>query len=433
MATATSHRRLRRLDGPRDNRHDAGMRAWWVSAAVLSWAACGDNVFGTGEPLAPAGDLAILAHQDDDLLFMQPDLYDAVQRGGGVTSVYVTAGNSTGGLDAAEIRYKGLKSAYAVIAGAHLDDWTCGWIDLAGHAAEHCRLAAGNLSLVFLGYPDGGKDGENPDSLLHPWEARIDHATTVARKPATYDQSGLIAALAAVLDATLPTTLHTLEVASTHGREHSDHMVVGALAVLATAASAVDPAVIAYRGYNIDGEPANSDPTLFDRDVGALARYEACAARCAACGSACPIERIDVQHLAWLQRRYAVGMRRTAAGVLRIDDGCVGVTAAGANASIGDCATAPTWQLDEHGTLRASSGLCLAAILTGEIIAATCGNSGPGGRFFLDDDGHLWSGIVPAPQPDMSFAHLDCIAGSGGRPRAVLCGADRAPTIGVDP
>jgi LmbE family N-acetylglucosaminyl deacetylase len=409
-----------------------GMRAWWISAALLSLlsaTACGDNVFGTGEPLAPAADLAIIAHQDDDLLFMQPDLYDAVQRGNGVTNVYVTAGNSTHGLDYAETRYEGLKSAYAEIGGAHLDDWTCGWIDLAGHAAEHCRLAAANLSLVFLGYPDGGKDGENPTSLLHLWEAKIASATTVARKSATYDQDGLIAALAAVLDATLPATLHTLEVASTHGREHSDHMVVGALAVLATAASAVDPAVISYRGYNIDEQPPNSDPAQFDRDAGALARYEACAAGCAACGGACPIDRIDEQHLAWLQRRYVVGMQRSAAGVLQIDGGCVTITAAGANASIGDCATAPTWQLDEHGTLRASTGLCLAAIFTGEIIAATCGGSGVGSRFFLDDDGHLWSGIVPAPQADMSFAHLDCIAASGGRPRAVLCGADRAPTV----
>jgi hypothetical protein len=126
-------------------------------------------------------------------------------------------------------------------------------------------------------------------------------------------------------------------------------------------------------------------------------------------------------------------MQHPADGALRFAEGCVAASAAGANASIVDCATAPTWHLDNDGTLRTTTGLCLDAILTGEIVAAPCAAAGtglgPGGRFFLDDDGHLWSGVVPAPQADMAFAHLDCVIVAGGRPRAALCGAARAPTV----
>jgi len=34
---------------------------------------------------------------------------------------------------------------------------------------------------------------------------------------------------------------------------------------------------------------------------------------------------------------------------------------------------------------------------------------------------------VPAAQDDMALAHLYCVGVAGGRPRAGLCGATRAP------
>ena len=80
-------------------------------ACAAGTAACGDNELPTGEPLGTAADLTILAHQDDDLILMQPDLYDVVLRGGGLTNVYVTAGNGSHGLDHAEPRYHGLLAA----------------------------------------------------------------------------------------------------------------------------------------------------------------------------------------------------------------------------------------------------------------------------------------------------------------------------------
>src|SRR5580765_2542047 len=152
-------------------------------------AACGDNLMSNGQPLAQTEDLVVVAHQDDDLLFMQPDVIEAVQAGTGVTNVYVTAGNSTKGSDYAEQRYAGLREAYGAAANDH--DWSCGWIAIRDHLAQHCRLAAENVSLVFLAYPDGGKQGELAASLLKLWQGDVASATTVAERTTTYDRDGL--------------------------------------------------------------------------------------------------------------------------------------------------------------------------------------------------------------------------------------------------
>ena len=401
------------------------MRSWLWSVAVLA-AACGDDLHPATQPIVAASDLTIVAHQDDDLLFIQPDLHDAVKRKTGVTNVYVTAGNSHFGFDFSETRYRGLMAAYGAIAGA--SDWSCGWARIGSNDVEHCRLESGRVSLVFLGYPDGGVYGESDDSLLHLWEARVASASAVSFGPASYDQPTLIAVLSDIIGYTQPTTIRTLEIAATHAHDHSDHMIAGALAVLATARSSVDPELISYRGYNMADEPPNASPRLYQRGADALAYYEACAAGCAPCGQACPIHEIADSHLKYLMRRYAIGVRRTADGKLRRDGRCLGVDAGG-GAALADCATAPAWHLDVHGNLMSDGGSCLHTRPGGELVAeATCDDAdGARARFFYDDEGHLWSGAPPAPAADMSFAHLDCVGTEGGAPRTALCGEGRAP------
>ncbi|HEY0988656.1 MAG TPA: PIG-L family deacetylase [Kofleriaceae bacterium] len=403
------------------------MRTWLCSVVALAASACGDNLFPDSEPIVAATDLAIVAHQDDDLLFMQPDLYDAVKRGTGVTNVYVTAGNGRHGRDFSERRYDGLMTAYSAIAGAN--DWSCGWIRVGSNEVEHCRLESAKVSLLFLGYPDGGKDGELALSLLHLWEGKVPRAPAVSFGPATYDRPTLIAVLSDIIGYTQPTTIRTLEIASTHGHDHSDHMLVGALAVLAIARSSVDAELISYRGYNINDEPPNASPALYRRSLDAVARYEACITGCAPCGEACPANRIVDTHLEWLKRHYAIGVRRVVDGKLRLDGRCLDA-AAGAPVRLVDCASAPAWHLDVHGNLMTDAGLCLHVGPDGELTAgATCDDPEGGARtrFFYDDEGHLWSGAPPAAADDMSFAHLDCMISDGGQPRTALCGADRAP------
>jgi len=330
-------------------------------------AACGDNALPEIAGLAPAQDLAIVAHQDDDLLFMQPDLLDAVRAGTGVAIVYVTAGNDDRDLDYAQRRYAGVRAAYTAATGA--TDWECGWIELAGHATEHCRLATANLSLVFLGYPDGGRHGEFAASLLALWQGRISGADTVAARVAHYDREGLIATVAAAITATRPRTIRTLEVAGTHGGDHSDHMLVGALAVLAHARAGVAAELLSYRGYDIAGEPANDLAPVSAIASDAFAHYSACAEGCAPCGDACPM--FSSTYAAYLHRHYAVRVDRVV------------------------------------GQFTAASPLA------------------------LDEEGHIWTADPPATATALD--HLECLAPIDGVPTPMLCGGDGAPVWEILP
>ena len=393
-----------------------------LSLVLVGLAACGDNLLSTGEPLAETADLIVVAHQDDDLLFMQPDVLEAVRGGNGVTSVYVTAGNGRLGVEKAETRYEGLRAAYSEAAGA--SDWHCGHIELLGKTAEHCRLAAKNISLVFLGYPDGGKEGQHEASLLHLFEGTTTNVTTIAREPVTYDRDSLIDAIAQIVRLTQPARVRTLDVSSTHGRDHSDHMLVGALALLSVARANSGAELVSYRGYEITAEPVNKLPAVFDAAFAMLTRYESCATECAACGDAC--ETIDATHVAWLQRRYAIGFRRTGGGRLRSGNDCVAL-----DGSMTSCDAAPTWVLDAAGELR-SGALCLVVGVGGVSVGPCLG--GRERRFFLDDEGHIWSGVPPVGQPGMmEYAHLTCLATTAGRVTAQLCGADRAPVWELAP
>src|SRR5262249_43388135 len=151
------------------------------------------------------------------------------------------------------------------------------------------------VSLVFLGYPDGGRQGEFDHSLLRLWEGTIDGADTIAERTSHYDRAGLVETVAEVMRQTQPQAIHTLDIAATHGQDHSDHMIVGALALLAMAHANSHADLISHRAYNVNGEPENKLPAVYDAAFAMLTRYEACATSCGRCGEACTT--IDPAHV----------------------------------------------------------------------------------------------------------------------------------------
>ena len=369
-----------------------------LAMAVCLLLGCGDNLLGGSAQLAHTHDLDVVAHQDDDLLFMQPDLIEAVRRGSGVTNLYITAGNGKKGTAAANPRYEGLKSAYGDAAHDHA--WDCGWLTVREHPIQHCRLEAENVSLLFLAYPDGGKYGELHHSLLRLWEGSIENATTVADRTTVYSRDELIETVAAIMRTVEPDTIRTLDLAASHGYDHSDHMIVGALTGLALARTTLDPDLITYRGYNTSSEPANKLPAVFASVHEVLAHYEACATNCGAeCGTPCTA--IEPSHDTWLGRRYAVGFRKQARGQLRAGSQCL------TGGGLGDCATAPSFAL-AHGQLLGGSG-CLAIDGTGTPVLAPCDRADPAQRFLFDDEDHLWSGLAPDFGPLLDYAHMRCV------------------------
>jgi LmbE family N-acetylglucosaminyl deacetylase len=399
------------------------------------------SFFPTAQPLQAEPELVVSAHQDDDLLFDQPDVLEDVQAGSGVTILYITAGNDRKGVAFVEDRQFGTMNGYGIAVDDSLEDWDCGWLTIADHPAQHCRLDDANLSLVFLGYPDGGIEGQFPGSLLKLWQGEITSGTTVSRQPSGYSQDELIAAVADVIDQTRPQTMRVLDVASTHGQDHTDHMISAALALIALAQSQVSPQhIVSYRGYNTLSEPVTKPDGLLAPQLTSLEAYNACATSCgASCGGLC--NTTSTQHQEWASRRYATGFRIGMTGVTISSDDGTGCVAVGEDmmSTLVDCSSAPTWTSTVGGELATAAGsgsagsVCLEALPTGELVGAPCDPSSDGPadqnhRLYFDDEGHVWAALVPVPVPDMSYQHLDCMVASGGRPRLVLCGQGNAPT-----
>lgn len=386
------------------------VRCRWGLVALAA-AACGDNI-----PLSRAQELVIVAHQDDDLLFMQPDLSDAIHSGSPTTVVYVTAGDAGAGLEYATSRITAAKAAYGWIGRSRV--WQCQWTSFAGHAAQRCDLPSANLALVFLGYPDGGVAGNTPHSLLRLWEGTIDHADTVAEHPASYDRQGLVAALGEIVALTQPAVIRTLEISAMHGADHSDHMMVGALTLLAAAHAHSHAAMLSYRGYNVNYEPENIPDAMYNEISLGMRAYEACQIGCALCGEVC--ESIpDARYLGFLHRHYAVATRQPPmTGRLQTDGGCAIVE--GDTVSLGDCARATDLRWLPGGSVRAGDR-CLRLTRERRLVAGTC-RGGPEGYFLLDEEGHVWSGAAPDPAPWMDVNHTLCLLADADGIRAEACG-----------
>jgi len=374
---------------------DARVRLAWLALLLV---ACGGDLTPARLALVPADDLVIVAHQDDDLLFMQPDIRDIVEHHRPLTVVYVTAGDNQSGLAYAQGRYRALRAAYSQVAGAR--DWGCQWIKLARHAAELCRL--GSVSLVFLGYPDGGMSGEWQHSLLKLWDGVLQRAPTVAKRPATYTRKGLIATLEEIVEITRPTVIRTLEVAATHGPDHSDHMIVGALTAYVVMTAAPKVKLLAYRGYSTMTEPANED---FERSSLMMRAYSACVSRCGVCEQR-PCDRVeDPRFDQFVRRRYIVGSRVPPfEGRLQLGDKCLG-----RGSKLVPCDQAVRVAFLETGEVRAGD----------ECLLGDCGR-----KFMLDEEGHLFVGQVI--RGASLYEHIACVFVEGYALRVDRCGGEHA-------
>lgn len=379
-----------------------------VLAVLVAACGCGDEPgLGPGEPLQPTGSLFVVAHQGDELIYAAPAVVDA-RALGTVTTVYVTDGDLEHHLDPPS-RISALEKAYS----GSTDGWACGTIDLGGHDVEHCHSASDGTSLVFLHYPEGGYLGDTGDSLLHLFDGTIDAA-------AGYTRDGLLATLNAAILASATSNVHTMEIASTHGMDHSDHELVGAATLLASGCVPTPQGVLwlsAHRGDNVATEAPNVLGTTLDAALAMLGRY----------GS--PIS----DHARTLvQRSYSVS-NGSGYGQLRLVDQCVRLD--GGSLTVGDCTGAPEWLL-ERGRLVSNTPpdpRCLQVLPTGEVtIDATCTES-TANAFYPDADGHVWSAVPPPAVGVTAGRHLYCLAAVAGRPRAVVCGEGLAPIWTFDP
>lgn len=220
----------------------------------------------------------VVAHEDDDLLFLSPDLLDAVSAGECVRTVFVTAGDTGNGIAYWQARQLGSEAAYAEMAGVR-DLWTHSTERAAGKSVEVDVLSARpTISLVFLRLPDGTPNGSGDavyghQSLQKLYTGSITEITT-ADDSATYTRTGLIATLAALMTGFHPTAIHTQDYVGRFGDgDHSDHHATAYFARLANEEYIAPHRFVGFQGYGTAQRPANVSGTDLAAKIRAFQVY----------------------------------------------------------------------------------------------------------------------------------------------------------------
>ncbi len=217
------------------------------------------------------GVMNVVAHQDDDLLFFNPDLYNLIKAGDCVRTVYITAGDAGTSGDFYWLeREQAAESAYSYMLGSNVL-WVQRVVELSPHEYITVANPQGNsrISLIFMHLPDGNLKGQgfrssNFESLAKLKNGSIKDMSSVDNQ-SYYSSSDLINALATIMITYDPTQINTQsQYPGTKFPDHSDHLSVGWLTKQAysqyEARQYNNEVVIPikyYIGYPIHEMPAN--------------------------------------------------------------------------------------------------------------------------------------------------------------------------------
>jgi LmbE family N-acetylglucosaminyl deacetylase len=202
--------------------------------------------------------LQVVAHEDDDLLFMSPPLLQFIERGDSITTLFLTAGDD--GLAAAywQGREAGAKAAYASMIGGTVT-WTdttaapgTGVVGLARSTASR-----GSVDLLFVRLPDGNVDGSGFPSTGHVslqklLAGAITTMTTVDGVR-SYSAAELRSSVAGVVTECAPDLVMLQDFihadAGPSWSDHADHLAGSVFAFWAVAQAGVHAVVTAWEGY----------------------------------------------------------------------------------------------------------------------------------------------------------------------------------------
>lgn len=220
-----------------------------------------------------AGHMFFVAHEDDDLLFMNPDILHAIAAGDYVTTVYLTAGSCFGdkGPDAYfRTREDGVQAAYATMAG-EANEWTN-----TGRPIRELRLNGNpKVSLVFFRLSASKSEaGDICDQATTNLRGLFNGAPVVMTSLDTvnsYTRSQLVTAVTQLLQRWHPVTIGTLDATGLYGTggdpsglqipysdlggrcyyyDHSDHYYSARFVADARGAYQDVNTLTRYRGYN---------------------------------------------------------------------------------------------------------------------------------------------------------------------------------------
>ena len=199
--------------------------------------------------------LNFVAHQDDDLLFQNPKLLQEARSGVCMRTVYVLAGDAGDSDSYWQNREFGARAAYAETMSV-ADQWTKTDAGIAGHPIPLWTLnGAPHVSLAFMRLPDGNIDGSGfptngHESLQKLYAGTMDRIYPVDGT-ASYTLDGVLGTLLAFMTSFQPNSVNTLDYTATYGSglDHSDHMTVAYLAIMAQREYTTPHGFAGYQGY----------------------------------------------------------------------------------------------------------------------------------------------------------------------------------------
>lgn len=207
----------------------------------------------------------VVAHPDDDILFMNPDLYDRITSGACIRTVYTTAADDGRPEGYWRNRERGIEAAYAVMAGVD-NVWSDAPVLIDGHTVLSRTLTARpSINLVFLRLPDGGVGGEGFSQTGHAsLQALARHeerTVTTVDHTSNYNYAAVTRVIRTVIYKDKPTAIFThIPGGKLSDGDHSDHAAVGRLTIRAATMARSTASISTFIGYPMNNMPDNLTP-----------------------------------------------------------------------------------------------------------------------------------------------------------------------------
>ncbi|APR76751.1 Hypothetical protein A7982_02098 [Minicystis rosea] len=227
--------------------------------------------------------LVVVAHNDDDLIFMDPILSHALDAGTCLRAVYVAGGFRNG--DRFAERERGDEESYAFLANVS-NTWDQSTSTFAGKAVLTKALHdKPNVTVAYLRAMPDWQTGDSGPSLMNLWEGTEPSLASYVSPGASYTKVELTATLAAIMSDFNPTEIHTLNPdtlacsgASSYCSEHPDHIYTARFAREAASSvwpsgAAAPPMVHYHQTYTTSQRAVNIGSFDLYRKIEALTRY----------------------------------------------------------------------------------------------------------------------------------------------------------------
>jgi hypothetical protein len=352
------------------------------------------------EALGPRREMYFVAHEDDDLLFMNPDISKSIKAQNYVRTVYLTTGAVQGDVTNTAQRENGVKAAYAAMAGVP-NSWACSTITLASKGLWQCTLNGSRVSLIFMRLPSNIMGSEAPITNL--WTVPGTVVTDDNAAHNTYTRDTIVATYVALMNdfhaghiRTMDGTgLYDLDGTGVYGYDHLQHQVAGHIAFEAHHAYTTPHSYRLYRGYNSECGLANVSPAD-QADKDAIFRWYAQCDPYAGCDtSKCGVTNAGCtpnNFTQYYQYQYSVSeeLPQEVWHIAVLNNQCLtvqgGSDASGSPVVLATCSNAPEqrWTFGDDGTIRGIGGKCLT--VHGVNTAVTSISSIPNGTPLELDD-----------------------------------------------